>query len=159
MSTTTSRPASHTRLHGLLVMIIGAVFLVAGAVTWGAVSSNLKAENITVSEDADMFAGQVVDTPWEAYSQAAIINHHALEMSGGKTYAELDREDPLRPTVMNGSFLRASLFTSVVAFGVSLLVMGLGVTFGIVGWSIRSLGGGAAAESVERSERPLVAAV
>ena len=35
-------------------MILGGVFLVAGAVTWGAVSSNLKAENITVAEDADL---------------------------------------------------------------------------------------------------------
>jgi hypothetical protein len=158
MSTSTARP-THTRLYGLIVMILGAVFLVAGAVTWGAVSSNLKAENITVSEDADMFAGQVVDTPWEAYSQAAIINHHALEMSDGKTYAELDREDPLRPTVMNGSFLRASLFTSVVAFGVSLLVMGLGVTFGIVGWAIRSIGTANLAGTTADTERPLVAAV
>ena len=34
---------------------------------------------------------------------------------------------------MNGSFLRASLFTSVVAFGVSLLVVGLGILFILVG--------------------------
>ena len=37
---------------------------------------------------------------------------------------------------MNGSFLRASLFTSVVAFGVAALVMGLGVVFGMVGYAI-----------------------
>ncbi|GCE76965.1 aromatic ring-opening dioxygenase LigA [Cellulomonas biazotea] len=158
MSTSTIRSASQAKLFGLIVMILGGVFLVAGAVTWGAVSSNLKAENITVAEDADMFAGQVVDTPWEAFSQAAIINHHALDMSGGKTYAELDREDPVRATVMNGSFLRASLFTSVVAFGVALLVMGLGVTFGVVGWAIRSLGVAVAGTSAT-PERPVVAAV
>ncbi|GCD21895.1 aromatic ring-opening dioxygenase LigA [Cellulomonas sp. H30R-01] len=157
MSTSTVTTKSPARLIGLIVMILGGVFLVAGAVTWGAVSSNLRAENITVSEDADMFANQIVDTPWEAYSQAAIINHHALEASGGKTYAELDREDPVRATVMNGSFLRASLFTSVVAFGVALLVMGVGVTFGLVGWAIRSLGTVVAGTSTV--ERPVVAAV
>ncbi|AEE47657.1 hypothetical protein [Cellulomonas fimi] len=156
MSTITVQK-SQARLLGLIVMILGGVFLVSGAVTWGAVSSNLKAENITVSEDADMFANQLVDTPWEAYSQAAIINHHALDASGGKTYAELDREDPVRATVMNGSFLRASLFTSVVAFGVALLVMGVGVTFGVAGWAIRSLGSAVAGTSAD--ERPVVAAV
>ncbi len=34
---------------------------------------------------------------------------------------------------MTASFLRASLFTSVVAFGVSVLVVGLGVLFVLVG--------------------------
>ena len=48
-----------------------------------------------------------------------LVEHHALEASGGKTYAELDKDDPVRATMMNASFLRASLFTSVVSFGVA----------------------------------------
>ncbi len=127
------------QISGLLAIIAGAVFLVAGAVTWGAVSTHLSAENITVSEDAAAFGGQTVNTPWEAYAQAEIINHHALEATGGKTYAELDKEDPLRAVAMNGSFLRASLFTSVVAFGVAALVMGIGLVFGLIGFALRRL--------------------
>ena len=127
------------RLAGLLAIIAGAIFLVAGAVTWGAVSTNLAAENITVADDAAAFAGQAVDTPWEAFAEANIINHHSLDATGGKTYAELDREDPLRATAMNGSFLRASLFTSVVAFGVAALVMGIGVVFGLIGFALRKV--------------------
>lgn len=38
-----------------------------------------------------------------------------------------------RTTVMNASFLRASLFTSVVSYGVCALVIGLGVLFIAVG--------------------------
>lgn len=38
-----------------------------------------------------------------------------------------------RNLVMDASFLRASLFTSVVSFGVSALVMGLGVVLGFIG--------------------------
>ena len=38
--------------------------------------------------------------------------------------AELPQDDPTRETVMNGSFLRASLFTSVVSFGVAAMAMG-----------------------------------
>ena len=49
------------------------------------------------------------------------------------TYAELDRDDPTRETVMDASFLRASLFTSVVAFGVATLIAGLGVMFILLG--------------------------
>lgn len=125
---------------GLLTIILGIIFVVAGAVTWGAVTTNLGNEQITVSDDADNFAGQLVDTPWEAWVQADVINHHALEASGGKTYAQLDQDDPTRDTVMTASFLRASLFTSVVAFGVALLVVGIGVTLLFIGFALRKIG-------------------
>ncbi|MGN8246564.1 aromatic ring-opening dioxygenase LigA [Cellulomonas soli] len=155
------------KLFGLLTIIAGVIFIVAGGITWGAVASNLKAEEITVSPDAKSFGGQLVDTPWEAFSQADIINHHALTATGDRTYAELGAEisalkeqlaadgasedeiaedadvaelTGLRQTVMNASFLRASLFTSVVAFGVAALVVGLGVVFLLIGWALRSLG-------------------
>ena len=80
---------------------------------------------------------QLVDTPWEAWFQADIINTHALEATDGQTYAELDQDDERRGTVMTASFLRASLFTSVVAFGVALLVVGIGVVFILIGWALR----------------------
>ncbi len=138
MSAVQSKPA-HLKALALVVMVFGALFAVAGTGTWIAVSSNLRAEQITVSEDAAAFGGAIVDTPWEAWAQADIINHHALEESGGKTYSQLDREDPVRETMMNGSFLRASLFTSVVAFGVALLVFGLGVVFIVTGETLRRI--------------------
>jgi hypothetical protein len=37
---------------------------------------------------------------------------------------------------MNGSFLRASLFTSVVSFGVAAMAMGMGVLFILVGLAL-----------------------
>jgi len=136
MATTTGSPKT-VRVLGLITIIFGIIFIIAGGVTWGAVSSNLAAEKITVSDDAQAFGGQLVDTPWEAWFQADIINTHALEASGGKTYAELPQDDPKRQTVMTASFLRASLFTSVVAFGVALLVVGIGVVFILIGWALR----------------------
>lgn len=129
------------RVIGIISAVAGLVLIIAGGVTWGSVSSHLADENITVSEDAANFGGQPVTTPWTAFAQADIINHHALEATGGKTYAELDREDPLRDTAMNASFLRASLFTSVVAFGVAALVMGLGVMFILVGYALWAIAG------------------
>jgi hypothetical protein len=120
----------YAALLGALVMIIG------GGTVWGIVTSQLKAENITVSEDADFMPGAAVQGPFSAYAQAEIINHHALAASDGKTYAELEQDDPTRATVMNASFLRASLFTSVVSYGVSALVIGVGILFGLFGWVI-----------------------
>lgn len=41
---------------------------------------------------------------------------------------------------MTASFLRASLFTSVVAFGVAALVAILGVLLALVGWALMKIG-------------------
>jgi hypothetical protein len=142
MSTTAVGDKSGTvRVLALLTIIAGIVYVILGAVTWGAVSSNLAAEKITVSDDASNFQGQLVDTPWEAWVQADVINKHALEASDGKTYAELPQDDPTRSTVMTASFLRASLFTSVVAFGVGLLVVGTGIVLILIGWALRAIAG------------------
>lgn len=136
MATATAK-GSKVRLIGLVAMIFGAVFIVAGITTWGMVSSKLAAERITVSGDAPMLAGATVADPITAFIQADMINHHALAATDGKTYAELDKEDPLRATAMNGSFLRASLFTSVIAFGVALFAIGVGVLAVLLGWGLR----------------------
>lgn len=128
-----------TKMVAMVLMVLGAVMVLSGATTYSMVNTALKDERITVADDAERFAGQLVAGPFAAYEQANIVEKHALDATGGKTYAELDREDPLRNVAMNGSFLRASLFTSVVAFGVSVLVMGVGVMFILVGWAIRNL--------------------
>ena len=128
--------ANRNRLLGLLVIVAGVVMLLAGATTWTMIRNQLADEKITVAEDARWFAGDVVDGPLTAYSQADIIDHHARESSGGRTYAELGREDPVRATMMNASFLRASLFTSVLAFGVSAMAMGLGLLLVLIGWAL-----------------------
>jgi hypothetical protein len=40
---------------------------------------------------------------------------------------------------MNASFLRTSLFTSVVSFGVSAFAIGMGVLSGLFGWALLTL--------------------
>ena len=108
-------------------------------------------------------AGKDVAGPFTAYAQANAIEQHALEGAQGKTYAQLGADltalkaklkasgasdaeiasntdvvalTVTRTTTMNGSFLRASLFTSVVAFGVAALVIGLGVLFILLGYAL-----------------------
>ena len=141
MSSTTvdTRANGTVKTLGLAVIIAGIIMMVAGVATWFVVQDQLAAENITVAEDADFLAGDDVNGPFSAYAEADIINTHALEASDGKTYAELDREDPVRATVMNASFLRASLFTSVVSFGVAAMAAGLGVVLVLIGIALRRL--------------------
>jgi len=132
-----ARTSGRSGTVGIIVMVVGAIFAVAGVVTYFVVSNELANENITVSEDATYFAGKDVTGPFTAYSEAETISKHALEATGGKTYAELDREDPLRATAMQASFLRASLFTSVVAFGVAAMAIAVGIAFVLFGLALR----------------------
>jgi ABC-type sugar transport system permease subunit len=128
------------RLIGVLVAVIGVVFVVAGVATYVLVATTLSDERITVSDDASYFAGDQVRGPLTAYVQADTIAKHATEIADGKTYAELPQDDPRRDTVMTASFLRASLFTSVVAFGVAVLVTVLGLVLVALGWALRRVG-------------------
>jgi hypothetical protein len=134
---TARRP--RVRVIAILIMVAGLILLGAGVATWFTVRDQLADEHITVSEDADHFAGDKVDGPFTAYSEAETIEKHALEASGGLTYAELPQDDPRRQTIMTASFLRASLFTSVVAFGVAALAAGLGVVFILLGLALLSI--------------------
>ncbi|MDO5724006.1 MAG: hypothetical protein Q4P33_06370 [Flaviflexus sp.] len=143
------------RTVGIVLMVFGIIFVAAGATTWGMVTSQLSDENITVPDDASMMAGKKVSGPLTAYAQADIINQHALKASDGLTYAELgvkateakeagdealaEEYTQQRVTAMNGSFLRASLFTSVLAYGVSALVIGLGILQFLAGLAFNKL--------------------
>lgn len=130
------RSTGPLRLLAILVIVGGAIMSVAGAVTWVIVTAQLSDEKIVVADDADNFAGEKVDGPFTAYAQADIINTHALAETDGQTYAQLDRDDPRRDTVMTASFLRASLFTSVVAFGVAAFAFGLGLLLILIGFAL-----------------------
>jgi hypothetical protein len=161
-----ARSNGTVRVLGILTVLAGVIFVIAGAVTWGAVSANLAAEKITVSPDAAHFGNEAVNSPWTAWYQADAIKHHSLKASNNLTYAELGAQiiakqndlksqgmsaDDIaknpdlvtlqgqRTTVMTGSFLRSSLFTSVIAFGVAVFAFGVGIVSLIVGWALLRL--------------------
>jgi len=144
-----ANPSRTPRVLGTVVAVVGILMVLAGGVTWFVVTDQLEAESITVSDDADFLAGDEVDGPFSAYAQAQVINKHALEATGGKTYAELEQDDPTRETAMQASFLRASLFTSVVAYGVALMAIGVGVAFVLIGFALSSAAKAAAPGSKE----------
>ncbi|MEX0659023.1 MAG: hypothetical protein WD080_07815 [Egibacteraceae bacterium] len=126
------------RIASISAIALGILLVLGGIGTWSVVSSTLADQNITTPEDA-LLPERAVRGPFTAYAQAEIIEQHALESTGGLTYAELDRDDPLRDTAMNASFLQASLFTSVLAFGVSAMAIAMGVLFVLIGLGIRDV--------------------
>ena len=126
------------KVAALTSIIVGVIMAIAGVVTWVVVSSTLEDQRITVSDDANCAAGDDVNGPISAFCQADIIDHHTQEITGGKTYAELAQDDPTRETAMDSAFLQASLFTSVVAFGVAGMAFVLGIVLTLIGLALRS---------------------
>ena len=119
-------------------IVLGVLLVVGGIATWVVVSNTLAEQKIVTSDDACL-PGRTVQDPFTAYCQADVIQKHTLETTGGLTYAELDREDPLREVAMNSAFLQSSLFTSIVAFGVAAIGVGMGVVFILIGLGIRDV--------------------
>ncbi len=52
-------------------------------------------------------------------------------------HAGLARDDPNRPVAADSAFLQASLFTSVVAFGVAAMAVVVGIVLALIGFAMR----------------------
>jgi hypothetical protein len=129
---------TNRKLASIASIVLGTLLIVGSIGTWVMVSSTLADQRITTPEDACL-PEREVRGPFTAYCQARIIEEHALNSTNGLTYAELDREDPLRNVAMNASFLQASLFTSVLAFGVAAMAGGMGLIFILIGLGMRDV--------------------
>ena len=154
----------------IALVIFGLVFLAAGAYTVvrgydakSQVRAELLAQDITTTPDASIPNVKVQDAA-TAKSMAEIIDHHAREATGGKTYSEMGRylatdgtdtsdeslavkddkgnpvPNPLRNVAFQASALRTSLYTSVMAFNVADLVIGLGLMIVVLGLAIGGIG-------------------
>lgn len=125
------------------------LLIAAGGGAWALITSQLKAQHVEVHPDSERFAGKVVAGPVTAFAQSAVIEQHAQGIGQGRTFAEVSEEymeatrsgdteraaelaEP-RQMMMQANFLRASLFTSVLAYGLAALTAGLGVLFGLIG--------------------------
>ena len=125
-------------IASITAILVGIIMAIAGVVTWVVISNTLADQRITVADDARCAAGDGVNGPISAYCQADIIDHHTKKITGGKTYAELAQDDPKRATAMDSAFLQASLFTSVVAFGVAAMAFVLGLVLTLIGFALRA---------------------
>lgn len=119
-------------------IVLGVLLILGGAATWIVVSTTLGDQQITTSGDACL-PNRDVTGPFTAYCQADIIEQHTLDTTDGLYYAELERDDPRRETALTSSFLQASLFTSILAFGVAAMAAGMGLLFVLIGLGIRDV--------------------
>jgi len=126
-------------VFGLGLVGAGLFMVKEGRDAYDEVKTTLAEERIITSEDADIPLAPVTG-PGEAKAQAEAIRQHALRISGGKTYAEMDRNDPNRATVLNSVTLRTALMQSYMAFKVSDLVSGVGAIVALLGASHVVLG-------------------
>lgn len=122
----------------LASIVLGVLMILGGATTWIVVGNTLDDQQIVTSDDACL-PGQRVNGPFTAYCEAKVIEEHTLEATGGLYYAEMDRDNPLRQTAATSSFLQASLFTSVLAFGVAAMAVGMGLLFVLIGLGMRDV--------------------
>lgn len=142
------------------------------------VRDELHAQNIVTPEDATMPKVRVHDAA-SAASMADIIGRHADESTGGLTYAQMGRfmvaggdpagtndeaqavmgadgrpvNNPMRNVAFQASALRTSLYTSVMAFNVADLVIGLAAMMAALGFAVGGVGialGGLAIPSLAR---------
>jgi hypothetical protein len=148
--------ASSLRRVGGIAIAAGSLFVAAGAGAWFTVTKQLRDEKITVPGNAPVLAGKPVQGPATAYVQALVIKRNAERGAGGRTFADIsdalrevesgsDEERELRgqsAALSTAASLRTSLMTSVLAYGVSALVAGLGVFFTVVGSQFRRAGRG-----------------
>ena len=128
-----------SKFASIAAIVVGIVMAIAGVITWVVVTNTLSSEKITVSDDASCLAGDEVNGPFSAYCQARVIDKHTKAITGGKTYSQLAQDDPVRATAMDSAFLQASLFTSVVAFGVAAMAIAVGVLFILIGLGMRDV--------------------
>lgn len=126
------------RTASIASILLGILLVVGGVATWVVVADTLGDQQITTSDDACLPGRRVAD-PFTAYCQAKVIETHTLESTDGLYYAELDSDDPRRETALTSSFLQASLFTSVLAFGVAAMAIGMGILFMFIGLGIRDV--------------------
>jgi len=143
------------KLFPKIVMVIGAVFVIAGIVAFaggiwvnGFVTDQLVAQNITTPDDASIPNAPVVDIP-TALSMADIIQEHANTYTGGLSYAEMgrfaaadgnpagtsnrdealldDNGNPVQNSSRNTQLTASGLVTSL-----SLSAMAIGLSYGIL---------------------------
>jgi len=95
MSATEQSPsqAKLPRVLSLIVVVIGLVMLVAGAVIYGVTSSQLRAQGVSVAavtaSAPGSLAGKPVAGPFTALAQINAIKHHTSTATGGKTYGQI----------------------------------------------------------------------
>jgi hypothetical protein len=117
-------------LLGLILMAAGGFLIIQGIDVRNQIRDELRAEQITTSNDA-RFPGVPVTDEETAKAQADVIKKHTLGTWG--PYSQLPREDPRRAQFIDGVTLRTALNMAVMGFGITQLIIGTGAIVLVAG--------------------------
>jgi hypothetical protein len=151
-------------LVGLAFLVGGGYTVVRGFDAKDQVRAELARQDITTTPDAAIPNVKVTDAE-TAQAMADVIQKHVNEITGGQSYAELGRyltadgkgatsdenlamkdkagnpvPNPVRDVALTASTLRTGLYTSIMAFNVADLVIGLGLAIAVIGFAVGGIG-------------------
>lgn len=121
-----------------LAIIAGIVFVVAGL--WGIsfTYQTVAREKIVTPEDSSM-PNTPLRGPVSLKAQADIIREHTLKVTGGKTYAEMSRDDKNRELWVTATTLITALHLGIITYVFSGLIVLLGLISIWTGFVFRAL--------------------
>jgi hypothetical protein len=122
------------KFSSILAVVAGIVLVIGGV--WGIcfTYTNIVREKIVTPADAAI-PEQPVRGPFTLKAQADIIRHHTLDTTGGKTYAEMSRQDPARDIWITATTLTTALNLGILTYvfsGLIILLGGISIWTGVV---------------------------
>jgi hypothetical protein len=129
MATTETSTARWARL----VTAAGVLEILIGAAAWAVVRAQLGDERVVIPSTAGRLRNKRVRGPMTALAQAELVRQTALRATDGRTYGEMAEDDPMARMALEAALIRSSLFTSILAFSIAAMHLGLGAVLVIIG--------------------------
>lgn len=111
----------------VLAITVGIIMVAGGLWATYFTYKNVSQEQIVTPDDASI-PNTPVRGPLTLKSQADIIRKHTLESTGGKTYAQMSRQDENRSMWITATSLNTALHLGIVTY----LFSGLIILFGLI---------------------------
>lgn len=108
-----------------LAIGVGIILVIGGVWALLFTYQNVRQENIITPDDASI-PNTLVQGPLTLKSQADVIRKHTLDATGGKTYAEMSRQDENRSMWVTATTLITALNLGIVTYLFSGLITLLG---------------------------------
>lgn len=149
---------------GVVLLVSGVFMVISGMNTRSDVKDGVSNERLVVPDPQVLltYPGArapegvevpevLIDTADEAHAQAQVIRTHVLEQTDGKTYGEMDRDDPNRDLYLDALTLQSALHQAHISFEITRLVIGLGAIIIVLGVGTLVLGVPLAYLSIKRN--------
>jgi uncharacterized membrane protein len=129
---------------GAIGVIMGAAFIIQGALKYEYLQDNMQLEKITLFFIPDVPKDEIVDTPKEALEAGDTIREHRRtiaptygDLLGGKKY---NPNDPRQLTYAQALNLENYLYLAYVGFGITQIVILIGIFMIIMGVAVGGTG-------------------